>query len=95
MSDFFRWSINWADDSPPDSAAARFGVAVGDKSLLSAIFGGLSDRPKQHRTNLESQAGSFSSESALHSPMPVPEQSAIAATHERQTGLDQANGAIA
>ena len=88
-----RWSINWAGNSPPESSAARSASRLGIKAP-SAIFGGLSDGPKQ-RTNLESQAGSFSSESALHSPMPVPEQSAIAATHERQTRLDQANGAIA
>jgi hypothetical protein len=47
-----------------------FGVAVGDKSPLR-YFWRLSDGPKQ-RTNLESQAVSFSSESAFHSPMPGP-----------------------
>ena len=34
-------------------------------------------------------------ESALHTPMPAPQQSAITATHERQTSLNQANSAIA
>jgi hypothetical protein len=50
---------------------------------------------KQHRTNLESQLDLFSAESALYSSMPAPQQSTIAATHERQTSLDQANSAIA
>jgi len=50
---------------------------------------------KELRTNLESEVDLLGFESALHGPMPAPQQSAITATHERQTSLNQPNSAIA
>jgi len=70
--------------------------AMGNKNFPCTTSGDLPGRQfEAHRTDLESQIDLFRSQSALYSPVPAPQQSTIATTHERQTRLDQANGAIA